>query len=156
MGHLIIRDFKLNIPQTVIQYKLSHHITKPTKWPVRPAKTQISLGIPKSDQSSRSEWGTLWSLATHWAQVKTRIRLGRCLGWTEFMLGAHHVVDFVVLLKSHLSLIFKMKRHHITGDGVYETLCPQHMLSPNNSLEMVLNLQRDITPEKKWWTLFKS
>ena len=65
------------------------------------------------------------------------------------MLGTHHVVGFVVLLKSHLSLIFKMKRHHITGDSVYETLCPQHMLAPNNSLEMVPNLQRDIPPEKK-------
>ena len=24
---------------------MSHHTTKPTKWPVRPAKTQIRLGI---------------------------------------------------------------------------------------------------------------
>ena len=29
----------------VFQYKVSLCMTKPTKWPVRPAKTQISLGI---------------------------------------------------------------------------------------------------------------
>ena len=31
-----------------------------------------------------------------------------------------------------------------TRAGVYETLCPQHMLAPNNSLEMIPNLQKAI------------
>ena len=32
-------------------------MTKPTKWPVRPAKTQISLGIAQSDESSQcAQW----------------------------------------------------------------------------------------------------
>ena len=34
-------------------WKLIHGLTKPTKWFVRPAKTQISLGIRQSDQSQR-------------------------------------------------------------------------------------------------------
>ena len=59
-------------------------MTKPTKWHVRPAKTQISLGIrpvwsesslslislgirPVWSESSLSAWRTLGSLATRWA-----------------------------------------------------------------------------------------
>ena len=46
-------------------------MTKPTKWHVRPAKTQISLGIrPVWSESSLSAWRKLGSLATHWAHSK--------------------------------------------------------------------------------------
>ena len=42
-------------------------MTKPTKWHVHPAKTQISLGIcPVWSESSLSAWRKLGSLATHW------------------------------------------------------------------------------------------
>ena len=48
-------------------------MSKPTKWPVRPAKTQISLGIcPVWSESSLSTWRKHGSLATHclrWAHV---------------------------------------------------------------------------------------
>ena len=45
---------------------MSRIVTKPTKWHVRPAKTQISLGIrPVWSESSLSAWRKLWSLATH-------------------------------------------------------------------------------------------
>ena len=43
-------------------------MTKPTKWHVRTAKTQISLGLcPVWSESSLSAWRNLGSLATHWA-----------------------------------------------------------------------------------------
>ena len=43
--------------------------TKPTKWPVRPAKTQISLGSrPVWSVSSLSAWRSVVLLATHKAQ----------------------------------------------------------------------------------------
>ena len=45
--------------------QMSHDMTKPTKWPVRKAKTQISLGIrPVWSESSLSAWRKLGSLAT--------------------------------------------------------------------------------------------
>ena len=45
-------------------------MTKPTKWHLRPAKTQISLGIrPVWSESSLSAWRKLGSLATHWALI---------------------------------------------------------------------------------------
>ena len=46
-------------------------MTKPTKWHVRPAKTQISLSIrPVWSESSLSPWIKLGSLATHWACIE--------------------------------------------------------------------------------------
>ena len=45
---------------------LNRLMTKPTKWHVRPAKIQISLGIrPVWSESSLSAWRKLRSLATH-------------------------------------------------------------------------------------------
>ena len=57
---------------------MSRLITKPTKWPVRPAKTQISLGIcPVWSESSLSAWRKLGFLATHWAHCKDSDQTGR-------------------------------------------------------------------------------
>ena len=51
-----------------ITFYLSHLMTKPIKWHVRQAKTQISLGIcPVWSESSLSASRKLGSLATHWA-----------------------------------------------------------------------------------------
>ena len=47
---------------------MSRCTTKPTKWPMRPANTRISLGIrPVWSESSLSAWRKIGSLATHWA-----------------------------------------------------------------------------------------
>ena len=62
---------------------------KTNKMTVYPAKTQISLGIrPVGSESLLSAWRKLGSLATHWAQAKTLIRLGGCPGWSESLQGA--------------------------------------------------------------------
>ena len=53
-------------------------MTKPTKWHVRPAKTQISLGIcPVWSESLLSAWRKLGSLATHWAHSEDSDQTGR-------------------------------------------------------------------------------
>ena len=55
---------------------MSRDMTKPTKW-VRPAKTQISLGIrPVWSESSLSAWRCLWSLAIHWAHSEDSDQTG--------------------------------------------------------------------------------
>ena len=57
---------------------LSRLVTKPTKWHVRPAKTQISLSIrPVWSEYSLSAWRKLWSLATHWAYSEDSDQTGR-------------------------------------------------------------------------------
>ena len=51
---------------------------KPTKWHVRPAKTQISLGIrPVWSESLLSAWRKLGSLATNWAHTEDSEQTGR-------------------------------------------------------------------------------
>ena len=51
---------------------------------VRPAKTQISLGVcPVWSESSLSAWRKLGSLSAQ----QTLIRLGGCRGWSESSLG---------------------------------------------------------------------
>ena len=58
--------------------KMSRLMTKPTKWHVRPAKTQVSLGIrPVWSESSLSAWRKLGSLATHWAHSEDSDQTGR-------------------------------------------------------------------------------
>ena len=68
-------------------------MTKPTKWHLRPAKTQISLGIrPVLSESSLSAWRKLanGSLATHLADAHTDPPSLICLHWAH-----SHFVDFV-------------------------------------------------------------
>ena len=51
--------------------------TKPTKWYVRPAKTQISLGIHPVSESSLSAWRKLGSLAAHRTHSEDSGQTGR-------------------------------------------------------------------------------
>ena len=86
---------------------LSHLMTKPTKWRVRPAKTQICLGIhPVWSESSLSAWRKLGSLATHWAHsedsYRTGLMPGGCQGWSESSLRAQSFCWFC-----HVVALFK-------------------------------------------------
>ena len=64
--------------------QMSCLMTKQTKWPLRPVKTQISLGI-----------GPVWSvfavrMKKYWVlsyPLSALRRLGRCPGWSEFSRG---------------------------------------------------------------------
>ena len=62
----------------VCLWNMSHLMTKPTKWHVRPAKTQTSLGIhPVLSESLLSAWRKLGSLATHWADREDSDQTGQ-------------------------------------------------------------------------------
>ena len=75
-----------NILYFMIILEMSHLMTKPTKWSVRPVKTQTSLGIcPVWSESLLSVWRKLGSLVTQW---RLWCRLGGCPGWSESSLGA--------------------------------------------------------------------
>ena len=81
---------------------------KTNKMTLRPAKTQISLGIrPVWSESSLSAWRKLGSLATHWAHSEDSDQTGRCPGWSESSLGAqslcwfcHEAVQLIILIGS--------------------------------------------------------
>ena len=62
---------------------------KTNKMTVRPAKTQISLGIRQVwSESSLSAWRKLGSLATYWAHSKASDQTGRIAQADQFLLGA--------------------------------------------------------------------
>ena len=57
--------------QSHLNLCMNRHMTKPTKWPVRPSKTQISLGIcPVWSESSLSAWRNVGPLTTYWAHTE--------------------------------------------------------------------------------------
>ena len=60
----------LNCLLTILNYYLSISMTKPTKWPVCPTKTQTSLTSTQSDRSLLSACGNLGSLVYHQAHSK--------------------------------------------------------------------------------------
>ena len=71
---------------------MSRRMKKPTKWPVRLAKTQISLGSrpvwSESLPSYEETLGLNYLLST---QLRL-IRLSGCPGWSESSLGAHIIL----------------------------------------------------------------
>ena len=95
----VLRDFFQNLAINRANYRhswtysfvtenlyLSRFMTKPTKWNVRPGKTQISLGIRLVwSESSLWAWIKLGSLATHWVHSKD---------WSESLLGTHAICWF--------------------------------------------------------------
>ena len=79
-------------------FYFSHLMTKPTKWPVHPAKTQISLGVrPVWSVSLLSAWRNNGSSATHWAHCEDSNQTGRTprLIWV-FAGRTCHFVGFVM------------------------------------------------------------
>ena len=95
-------------------WHLSRLMTKPTKWHVRPAKTQISLGIrPVWSESSLSAWRKIGSLATHWAHNEDSDQTGRMPRLIWVVAGRTcHFVGFVVR-----RIIY---RQHPKGDDRYK------------------------------------
>ena len=65
-----------------VLFLTSQGTTKTTEWPVCPAKTKISLGIPQSDQNLCCLPEESLGLWLEW-QAKTLIRRSRCPGWSE-------------------------------------------------------------------------
>ena len=71
-------------------------MTKPTKWHVHPAKTQISLGFrPVWSESSLSARRKLMSLATHWAHSEDSDQTGRTVIWFALSRGGSFIIVIV-------------------------------------------------------------
>ena len=81
-----------------LQWHLGRLMTKPRKWHVRPAKTQISLCMRPvwSESSVCAQWVAEDPILLHADSEDSdqtgRIRLGGCPGWFESLLGAHAIL----------------------------------------------------------------
>ena len=90
--------------------EMSGLMTKPTKWHVRPAKTQIGLGThPAWSESSLSAWRKLGSLATHWVHSKDSDQTGQmprlslCWAHRSFCLFCHEAAQIVFFTRAKSS-----------------------------------------------------
>ena len=96
--------------------QMSRLTTKPTKWHVRPAKTQISLGIhPVWSESSLSAWRKLGSLATHWAHSEDSDQTGRMPRLIWVFTG--HTVILLVLSwggSDYMELLLQLLQFSVT------------------------------------------
>ena len=96
---------------------LSHLMTKPTKWHVRLAKTQIRMGIrPVCSESSLSAWRKRGSWVTQWGHSKDSDQteqMPRLISWSESSLGAQSFCWFCHEA-AHL------QKDHINYTRVYE------------------------------------
>ena len=92
-------------PTWVQLVDLSLNMTKSTKWHVRPAKTQISLGIrPAWSESSLSALRKLGSLDTRWAHSEDSDQTGRILGAQSLCWFCHvaaHLLFWCILFSPH-------------------------------------------------------
>ena len=108
--------------------RMSRLMTKPTKWHVRPAKTQISLGIrPVWSECSLSAWRKLWSLATPWEYGEDSDQTGRMprLIWV-FAGRICHFVGFVMrrlMCNSH-NVSDGLSPAIIRASRIRDQLCP--------------------------------
>ena len=98
--NIVFKASKPEIIKGFFRSNLSHRMTNKTKRkrPVRPAKTQISLGIrPVWSKSSLSAWRNIGPLTTYWAHSEDSDQTGRMprLIWV-FAGRTCHFVGFVV------------------------------------------------------------
>ena len=106
----------IGVVVSLLWEKLSRIVTKPTKWHVRSAKTQISLGIrPVWSESSLSAWRKLGSLATHQAHSKDSDQTG----WMPRLIWVFagricHFVCFVTMRLNYTCVCFRTHSAEIT------------------------------------------
>ena len=127
---------------------MSHLMTKPTKWHVRPAKTQTSLGIRLVwSESSLSAWRKLGSLATLWANSEDSDQTGRmprliCFGWAHmpfcwFCLEAVQNYSSEFLNECHVLLVSVLEYNDHPPSLITFTLCAQWVVSRSKNPKLV-------------------
>ena len=135
---------------------MSRLMIKPTKWPLHPAKTQISLGIcPVWPESSLSAWRTIGSSATHWAQCEDSDQTGRMprLIWVFTVRTCHfvgYVMRYIVGLQRFIAL---SHYNHLSIILIWMKWCwkensPNHLSINHMQLDWSINYNR-----YKFWTI---
>ena len=93
---------------------MSHLMTKPTKWPVHPAKTQISLGIRPVWSvfalRKKKAWVLSYPLSAQW-------RLGGCPSWSESLQGAQ-IILLICHEAAHILLMILNFKTYKSGQKV--------------------------------------
>ena len=151
MGRSLVKTFFL--PQRRLMnskiWRKSHSMTKPTKWPMRPAKTQIRLGIHPLWSVFAVRIKKSWDFSYSMSGQQRLFRLGGCTGWSESSLSAQEVEqvrrDLVIMDNFAYFSIKTCSGYSLKCLAVYSNEYPQHgeaILSTNNICFM-----------ENWWKL---
>ena len=110
-----MNDFRIKCPSCTNH--MSRLMTKPTKWHVRPAKTQISLGIRSvwSESSLCAQWVAKDTSFLHAGNEDTDIRPLR----SESSLGTHAILLVLSRGGSHTLLIMKFRAKFIIASKMF-------------------------------------
>ena len=108
---LLLHNYLMICIYTLYQRKKERK--KDRKWHVRPAKTQISLGIcPVWSEFSLSAWRKFGSLPSHWAHIEDYDQTGRMSRLIRvFARRKDHFVGLVMrrLIYFRRTFVFKLK-----------------------------------------------
>ena len=136
---------------------LSRNTTKPTKWHVHPAKTQISLGIrPVWSESS------LCTQSFFMRTAKTLIKLGRCPGWSESLLSRHAVLlvlswggsfDLSPLQILACQKAVYSKTARLSDKSGKFSFCPAENFSLSDKCPLTLRKSQILVTDKVLWNL---
>ena len=124
---------------------LSHLMTKPTKWHVHPAKTQISMGVrPVWSESLLSAWRNIECSATSWAHIEDSDQTG----WTPRLIWVFtgrkgHFVGFVMRRLIFLCYLYSLELGAGTGS---------RLLSKTGTWGLIFVLNRTCPYRKKYWS----
>ena len=114
--------------RSLCSYYRSSSMTKPTKWPVHPAMTLVSVGIcPVWSESSLCAWRKCRSLATHWAHSEDSDKTGWMprLIWVsaqsdQSLLGTQ-VFCWFCHVAAHILIPFQVAYKLFMEVGLFET-----------------------------------
>ena len=124
-------------------------MTKPTKWHMRPAKTQLSLGIrPVWSESSLFAWRKFGSLATHWVHSEDSDQTGRMprLIWV-FAGRTCHFAGFVTRRLCFLFLLLSLPGYDLRNPRDSFYVSPLICLEDDRYVRVGLNSGTDVVTD---------
>ena len=135
--------FIIYMPKNIPIY-MSRLMTKPTKWPLRPAKIQISLGIhpvwPVFAVHMKKHTVLCYPLSALWRLIRL-IRLGGCPGWSE---SSQAQISFCYFCHEAARLLLAIFWHAHTG--LWECIFLDYIILPILSHKFVVNYAK----KKNW------
>ena len=127
-------------------------MTKPTKWHVRPAKTQIRLGglgiRPVWSESSLSTWRKHVPLATHWAHNEDFDQAGRMSRMTWVFAGRTVILSVLSWGGSNV------KHWHKDGNTLLDEVCYNAQGRKYQNIFVSRSLDAFIISRRKIFILF--
>ena len=116
-----------------LEFQMSRLMTKPTKWHMHSAKTQISLGICLVwSESSLSTWRKLGYWATHWAHSEGSDQSGRMPRMIWVFAGRTVILLVLSWGGSNLKLALNIAKNY-SSDTLFHLTCTEAIIKSKST-----------------------